>query len=336
MTHRSLKDLLRGLPGKGRAKTKMTDANVVPFAEIEHTDEEVKEGQRLADLILTLTPEPINLSSDKLLIDYSYQPDLYKARVAEIVDHWNPLQYRPGVLNEREDGTLAVVDGQHSLTAGRIKGIPVLTFTVLRDENRLSVKKEAWLLRELNARKNRRAPSKLAELRAEMKEGTDIGKTYKKITVILNRVGFHIGGLPKGRVDSLDMLVESFNLDGTGEALERALWIIKRAWQGTGAKGVMIRAISGLCDNVGDLIDEGDMSVDLGKLSQSGKGLDTWTQAVKAEFGTKPTCRYMPYALAERVLYAYNFRRKGKKLPEIKALDGFKKLVIDASYKQAA
>lgn len=300
-----------------------TDANELP--KILHTDAEVVEGKRLADLILSMIPEKVNINTAHIVIDYSYQPDLERARVKNIADNWNAALYRPGVLNEREDGSLAVVDGQHTYTAARLRAIPYLLFTVYRGENRLSHRQEAVLLRELNARKNRRAPSKPAERRAEIASGSDIGKVYKGIDAILAKVGFHHGGKSAGRVNSLGMLVESYKLDGTGDALEKALWCIKRAWGNQqSATGVMVRAIAGLFHNDNGLINEQELAEVLHRWEQTGKGLETWTQAVKAEYGSKPTCRFMPYCLAERVLYHYNFRRTSKRLPQ-SALDGFTK-----------
>lgn len=342
MSNRKLKELMRRQPAKTKAPAAIdsaaftsaltpknveipTDANAFPL--LDYTIAQVAEGKRLANMLLTMVPESVRILGDGapiIFVDYDYQPDLNKARVRHIESNWNNLQCRPGVLNEREDGTLAVIDGQHTLSAAKLKAIPFLLFTVYRGKDRLTYKQEAWLLRELNSRKNRRAPSKDAEYRSEIAEGTELGRKYKKIDAVLANTGFHRGGAQKNRLSSLESTVDSFDLDGTGASLQKALFTIKHAWLGMVAvPGNMVRAVAGLHNNVGNLIMEDHLRKTLSKRLPSGNTPDTWINAVRLEYGAKPIHREMPGALAGRILDEYNNNLKSKRLPKTPALADF-------------
>lgn len=67
---------------------------------------------------------------DQIVIS-SYQRPINQRRVEKIAAAFNPAKLGVLVVNHREDGTYAILDGQHRLAAMRAKGITVGTAVVL-------------------------------------------------------------------------------------------------------------------------------------------------------------------------------------------------------------
>lgn len=55
----------------------------------------------------------------RLSIDHTYQRRLDEQWVNELAENWNALAMSPLLVSQREDGTIAVLDGQHRLAAIR-------------------------------------------------------------------------------------------------------------------------------------------------------------------------------------------------------------------------
>ena len=91
-----------------------------------------------------------NVRLQNLKVDYSYQRDPRPSWVNKIVREYDPAQVRQLILSKRDDGTLYVIDGNHTKEAtlrvvGENAELPASIFTGL------SVKDEAELFYKYNS-----------------------------------------------------------------------------------------------------------------------------------------------------------------------------------------
>jgi hypothetical protein len=63
------------------------------------------------------------LDVEKLAMDKKYQRDLSKKRVARIADEFDPDLFGAITVSARDDGTFAVIDGQHRTVGASLRGI---------------------------------------------------------------------------------------------------------------------------------------------------------------------------------------------------------------------
>lgn len=73
-----------------------------------------------------------------------YQRPLNEAKVCRIVQGWDAERWRMPILNRREDGTLVVIDGQHTLAAWALLGEPVIECEI-RELRTLEEESDLWL-----------------------------------------------------------------------------------------------------------------------------------------------------------------------------------------------
>ncbi len=88
--------------------------------------------------------ESISLSR---IVTGNYQRDMSNRRIAQIVKEFDPLKLGVLVVNKRSDGTYAILDGQHRLSAMRTMGCTEANCLIIED---LTVEQEADYFRRQN------------------------------------------------------------------------------------------------------------------------------------------------------------------------------------------
>ena len=138
--------------------------------------------------------------------------------------HFDPARLGVLVVNERPDGTYAVLDGQHRLCALRKLNAESVNCIVLTG---LTVQQEADYFRRQNENKQSLRVADLfnASLWAEDERSV-------KIKQVMEKYGFRVGRSGKGMavraIAALERIVDMYGIDN----LERVLLCIKSTWPG--------------------------------------------------------------------------------------------------------
>lgn len=162
----------------------------------------------------------LTLPIEKMYVDPKYQRPLSEKFVQKVVDNFDERQLGVMVLNERDDGTLAVLDGQHRMEAAKRKGRKNLASVVFS----IDVQAEGEMFVALQ--RNRRPVTPLEQHRAMVASKDALAMTIDRIT---RNAGFRI---ESGSIASITAIRKV--MEGTGtwapDNYKRALQVIAQAW----------------------------------------------------------------------------------------------------------
>ena len=156
------------------------------------------------------------------IVTEEYQRVMNMRNVAGIVKHFDPAKLGVLVVSHRKDGTYAVLDGQHRLTALRQLGYTATNCIVLEG---MSIREEADYFRRQNENKQslRIADTFNASVWAEDEESLQIKQ-------LMDRYSFRHGksGQPMCicAIGALQQIIRQFGV----EALDRTLACIAATW----------------------------------------------------------------------------------------------------------
>lgn len=188
------------------------------------------------------------LPVDKLVIDGRYQRQLNEHRVGKMVEGWNPSLLGTLEVSARANGTFAVFDGQHRLSALKALGQPKAPCIVHRG---MGAQEEAELFVKLQ--RDRRPPTPVERFRAQVFAGDpDAIKIADAITLAGFRVGTNIGDLRA--ISSVERVASRHGHD----VLLRTLVTIRDAWFGDeyALDGTIIGGLASVLDDYSDRWEE--------------------------------------------------------------------------------
>lgn len=248
-----------------------------------------------------------------LNIDPAAQRKMSMPWVRAHVDAFDVDQLGYIVVNEREDGKLYVVDGQHRVELMRAVGwgdqrIHAEVF------HGLTQKEEAELF---NARNDRRAVRKFDHFRISVTAGDQMSCD---ITRVVSECGLAISDQQTdGSISAVDKLEKIYNGAGITSsregrpALSRTLSVIKHAW-GTspaGFNGALIHGIGLVQLRYNGAIDQKALSTKLAPLKGGAPGLLGNARALREMTG-----RPVHHCVASLVVDIYNKGRRTGKLDD--------------------
>jgi hypothetical protein len=176
----------------------------------------------------------------KLQIDRRVQRQrINKAHANDIARKFDPAGFRYLTVSRRDNGTYAVVDGHHRMTALVILGYGEGTPVPCDVRHGLTLQQEAVLFRLLNTMNK---PMPLDSFLVRVVEGDPVANDINRIT---EATGWQIGTTSPGHVTAVDALERvytgrSIRHSPKGpkpEALQATLQIVSSAW-GTDSRGV--------------------------------------------------------------------------------------------------
>lgn len=157
-------------------------------------------------------------------VDPTYQRPLDERRVAEYVEHYDPHQVEIATISRRADGSMWIINGQHTFAMLRALGKSVALARVLTG---LTVEREAELYERLNS--DRVAPTTYDHWRARL------GRHEAVAVAIQAKVeahGFEISlknSRQLGRITALSAIERIYEWDP--RLLDFALDMLRRCWQ---------------------------------------------------------------------------------------------------------
>lgn len=158
----------------------------------------------------------------RLVIDTRYQRKLMEHRVGKIVDEFNPAQLGVLEVSRRKNGSCAVFDGQHRLSALKAldeKHAPCLVHVGLTPQE------EADLFVRLQ--RDRRPPTPVERFRAQLFSGD---KQAQQIAAALTENGYAVGS-GSNDVKAVTTIERITRKQGI-EVLTRSFGVIRDAWFG--------------------------------------------------------------------------------------------------------
>lgn len=172
----------------------------------------------------------INISlidTEKLIIDHRYQRPIVEIRLKEMISFFDINAFGTLIVSDRKDGTFAVIDGQHRLTAARKKNIEMIPCEILYN---LSVHQEAEMFLKINVN---RGPIKSsnkfkAELMTKNHEALQLKKIVEKVGLSI-----YLDEGKKGKTNQIRCvnLLKSIQKESP-DLLEFTLKIVKNIWDG--------------------------------------------------------------------------------------------------------
>lgn len=246
-----------------------------------------------------------DLLISQLTVDDQYQRPLTANMVKQIVGSYNPRQFGVVIVNLREDGTCAVLDGQHRLAAAKQMGwteIPCLV------HEGLSLQEEAELFVRLN--QDRRQPNAWDKFNARLTAEDPVALDIRDICAEVN---YGIGPFPSSsNIQAVGALLEAYEItlaespDAKGMALRWAL----RAWQcwqpDEAPLGTYIRALAIMYRQR-----EGRLDLRRFQTHVAVRDHTLYSRQAKVDSqGASGSANGTIYWLARRMLIAYDKRRK--------------------------
>ena len=260
--------------------------------------------------------------------DNRYQTPIIESIVENIVENFSLAAVNPPLVSRHSDGTLWVIDGQHTIEGFIRLGRTEIDCKVIDD---LSRKDESDLFLIRNDPRSRRKLSKKQSFKAHVESGDPVAVA---MNTIFKKLGFVLHGRGPMKIASLPIMEECFGLDGTGRALELTLADADSAWphRKGSIPALILRAVAQIHFNgreAGELIDQKRLRI---ALSTNLKAHGTpallpadFVALVKQtiEAPKVPNSRYMPRLLGTEILEIYNYRLPRENKVSLKTyLDG--------------
>lgn len=253
--------------------------------------------------------------------DSRYQTPIIDSIVENIVENFSSAAVNPPLVSRRADGTLWVIDGQHTVKGHIDLGRAEIDCKVIEG---LTIKDEADLFLIRNDPASRRKLSKKQSFKARVEAGDPIAVAMNKI---FREGKWTLHGRGPMKLTSVPMAEECYNLDG-GRSLALALADCDNAWPNrTGPINfLMIKTVATIHFNGNKpkraKVDQKRLRQALGFNLKAHKrngqfpalSPATFVDLVKETLKVKtvPNSRYMPRYLGDEILSIYNHRFSDK------------------------
>ncbi len=178
-----------------------------------------------------------------------YQRELNNPRTQRIANDFDANKAGVLTVSRRDNGTYAVMDGQHRLCAMRKLGITKAHCIVV---DKLTYEQEAKFFRE--QAKNTEVPNAMADYRAGLAEGN---VHYLSIQAVLDKNGYKVGSKSDYKtitaVSALSRIISVFGAD----VFDLSLQYITSAWRGDpiALRREMLVGISEFVQRFGNVIE---------------------------------------------------------------------------------
>jgi hypothetical protein len=257
-----------------------------------------------------------------LIIDGSYQRSIDEPRARQIAAQWDDLIAGAIMVNERPNGVLAVVDGQHRVRAAILaKGEDADILCAV--SHGLPIEAEARLFAELNG-PLRRQPKALDVFRARLVAGdqapAEIVRTVEDVGL---RIGFNAGGSSEPDVIQAIVAIERIYRRAGVRGLRATLVLIRDIWRDQEPRAYIETMLYGafwfLSSYPQFEFDGPDREHLLEKLAlvqptTLQRRAQTWVQSGAA--------RYVPQQIAEAMRAQFNAGKRSRHLPPLETLSG--------------
>jgi hypothetical protein len=209
-----------------------------------------EQEKEILDSVINQEAVYADLPLDQIQVDMSYQERPRETLVNQIATQFSEVMFGNLVISKRPDGSFWVVDGatrKFGLERGGHRA-RIVRCQIIRTSG---PKQEALLFKHYNC--NRKMVPIANRINAEGIAGVN------PVRDIAIGCGFLLIG-PKSNKRVLkgqSFLAEAYDLDGTGEALRKALFAMKTCWPGVRLNGGDVKAIAAVyhsqprsCDDV--------------------------------------------------------------------------------------
>lgn len=198
----------------------------------------------MESLISKVYPELKYVSVNSLSYDDAYQRILMPGHVKDISRTFDPNAFQPITVNQREDGTLVVIDGQHRVEAVKENGDPTLTF-VPAQVLYLSRDEEVELFYKINVTKKGLSPVDkfYPEVLQKHPDAMFIHETLIEIGVLTipSRAegSKKVGEKANNQIDCVATMKKVYRNcvmapnEDPGAVLKKTLWLIADNWSNT-------------------------------------------------------------------------------------------------------
>jgi hypothetical protein len=243
-----------------------------------------------------------------LIVDSRVQRPLDTRRADKMAAELNLDALGLVCASHRDDGTYAIIDGQHRVAALRIAGF-VEEPVECEVFSGLTLADEAVMFR---LRNNTAKPQYIDRFRVRVIEGDP---TAKAIVRTLRRHGWQIALSTSPAHFAAIQAFERIH-DREPVAAEKAIATITRAWghESNGANGCIVEGIGLIYLRYGDAVSVDDLIDRLSKFPAGAGALLGKARGLRDLIGST-----IPKAVAEIVVELYNARRKTKALPPWRA-----------------
>lgn len=241
------------------------------------------------------------INADDIKVNPVAQREFRPAWAEKILSEFDLDKYQVPHVNKRADGSLYVMEGQHSTWAyreyfGEGQQVQVWLYNGLTEEE------EAEFFLSLNNKKS-------IDLMAKFKVGVTAGRPDEcDIDRIVRANGCHVGGSSKGSITAVAALTTIYSRHGA-QVLGQTLRIIRDSFTEGGYERPILLGISMVLARYPDL-EVGRLVMRLSAQRNGWKGVIQKTTAIKEHMGCT-----QPEAAAAAVVEFYNAGRGGKKLP---------------------
>ena len=238
------------------------------------------------------------LSLDVLQVDTTYQRQLDTPRVNRIVKDWDINRAADPLVSRREDGSLWVFDGQHTVVAAKKKGLKTLRCRVYVG---LTANDEAirFATQDDGKRKVAKPDTYRALLNAKAEREVNIEKTLNKFNCsALKRKDERKGMNEAKAITAVEKIYDSLGMPG----LEKILTVISNSWKTNHPQAFEPKVMMALWKVVND-----NPQIDIARLAMVLK--DHHPEHVSVE-GSKKTrknaSRHGYFGIAEWIVGQYN------------------------------
>ena len=247
------------------------------------------------------TPEIREIPVGDMIVDTRVQRTIDPNRVKGMAAVWDPRAAGTLTVSAREDGTFAVIDGQHRKEAAREAQGDKVTLTC-RVFTGMTLEEEAHLFRLLNTT---RIPLPVDRFRIRVAEKEDVAVS---ITSMLREYGWTVAhGRSAGMFAAVAAAERVYRLDP--DALREAISTVTRAWGHDEMDGRVLEGIGLVLARYPDL-DRAALIDRLGSYEGGPRGLLGYARQMSRRDSV-----LVPRAIAEIVVNTYNARRKTRAIP---------------------
>jgi len=259
----------------------------------------------------TMIIKQIPLSN--LIVDARYQRSLISKHVNRIAKNFDATLVNTILVSDRQDGTYAVIDGQHRVAAMRKLGIKFAPCTITHGLDSL---KEASLFHGVNAQI--RPLSTFDKFKTSVFCGNSreiaIAEIAKEYGIQLK--GSHSNGGNTSVVIAIQAVCDIYDVYGA-DILRKTFMLIQKAWKEDkeGRGQLTLMGVSRFLAVYGDRIDIEDFAIKLQKTSP----LEIRRLSVPFQSSAFSTRGGIPVARA--LVRKYNYNRKSKTIDDMELVN---------------
>lgn len=241
------------------------------------------------------------IDADELKVNPVAQREFRPSWAEKILSEFDLDKYQVPHVNKRADGSLFIMEGQHSTWAyreyfGEGQKVQVWLYDGLTEEE------EAEFFLSLNNKK-------AIDAMAKFKVGVTAGRPDEcDIDRIVRANGCHVGGSSKGSITAVTALTTIYSRYGA-QNLGQTLRTIRDSFTEGGYERPILLGVAMVLARYPD-VEVGRLVMRLSAIRNGWKGVIQKTTAIKEAMGCT-----QPEAAAAAVVEFYNAGRGGKKLP---------------------